>query len=67
MKIELMNYLEYYRSTEKHILQDSRYEKLISLEPEKIAFSLLELAVRNASFNDLVNRLCSEKPENLKR
>lgn len=62
-----MNYLEYHKSTEKYILRDPRLEKLISLGPEKIAFSLLELSVRNSSIKELVNRLCSEKSENLKR
>jgi hypothetical protein len=52
---------------QQHILRDKRYEKLIGLGSEKLAFSLLELAIRNQSVNEFVDRLCSNKQDNLKR
>jgi hypothetical protein len=62
-----MDCLNYHQSIEKHILQDSRREKLIALGPEKLVFALLESAIRNPRVDELVNRLGSEKAENLKR
>jgi hypothetical protein len=62
-----MNAMDSHHLLKQHILNDSRRERLIELGPEKLAYSLLEAAISNPRINELVDRLSSDKRDNLKK